>query len=112
MQAASDMFLGWTAGRAGRHFYIRQLHDVKVKPMVELYDPPTMNVYAAACGRVLARAHARSGKSKTISEYLGESDRFDEAVTKFAAAYADQNERDFEAFITAIQKHRLRAKLE
>ena len=112
MQAASDMFLGWTAGRAGRHFYIRQLHDVKVKPMVELYDPPTMNVYAAACGQVLARAHARSGKSKTISEYLGTSNRFDDAITKFASAYADQNERDFAAFQTAVRKHRLRAKVE
>jgi uncharacterized protein (DUF2252 family) len=112
MQAASDMFLGWTAGRAGRHFYIRQLHDVKVKPMVELYDPPTMNVYAASCGQVLARAHARSGQSKTISEYLGASDRFDEAVTKFAAAYADQNEHDFAAFQTAIRQHRIRAKIE
>src|SRR5262249_11093234 len=92
MQAASDMFLGWTGGRAGRHFYIRQLHDVKVKPMVELYDGPTMNVYAEYCGHVLARAHARSGKSKAISEYLGASDRFDESIVKFAVAYADQNE--------------------
>ncbi len=64
MQAASDLFLGWTFGRGGRHFYIRQLHDVKVKPMVEVYDPPTMSVYAEYCGWVLARAHARCRRSE------------------------------------------------
>jgi uncharacterized protein (DUF2252 family) len=109
MQAASDVFLGWTMARGGRQFYIRQLHDVKVKPMVELYDSPTMNVYAQYCGHVLARAHARSGKSKAISEYLGASDRFDQSIGEFAVAYADQNERDFEEFAGAVRKHRLKA---
>jgi uncharacterized protein (DUF2252 family) len=109
MQAASDIFLGWTTGRNGRHFYIRQLNDVKVKPMVEQYDPATMNVYAEYCGWVLARAHARSGKSRAISEYLGAGDRFDGSVTDFAEAYADQNEKDFATFTAAIRKHRLRA---
>jgi uncharacterized protein (DUF2252 family) len=109
MQAASDSFLGWTYGRGGRHFYIRQLHDVKVKPMVETYDPPTMNVYAEYCGWVLARAHARSGSPKLISEYLGGGDRFDQSIADFAEAYADQNEKDYQEFVGAIRKHRLQA---
>jgi uncharacterized protein (DUF2252 family) len=112
MQAASDLFLGWTYGRGGRHFYIRQLHDVKVKPMVEVYDPPTMNVYATYCGWVLARAHARSGNPKLISEYLGGSDRFDQSLADFAEAYADQNERDYREFARAVRKRSLHAVVE
>jgi uncharacterized protein (DUF2252 family) len=112
MQAASDLFLGWTFGRGGRHFYIRQLHDVKVKPMVEVYDPPTMNVYAEYCGWVLARAHARSGDPKSIAEYLGGSDRFDASIASFAEAYADQNERDYQEFARAVRKRRLPAVVE
>ena len=109
MQAASDSFLGWTYGGGGRHFYIRQLHDVKVKPMVETYDPPTMNVYAAYCGWVLARAHARSGDPKLISQYLGGSDRFDQSFADFAEVYADQNDKDYQEFARAVRKHRLQA---
>ena len=71
-----------------------------------------MNVYAEYCGHVLARAHARSGKSPAISEYLGASDRFDESIAKFAVAYADQNERDFKEFAAAVRKHRIRAVME
>jgi len=112
MQAASDLFLGWTYGRGGRHFYIRQLHDVKVKPMVEVYDPPTMSVYAKYCGWVLARAHARGGNPKLISEYLGGSDRFDQSLANFADAYADQNEKDFQEFVRAVRKRRLHAVVE
>jgi uncharacterized protein (DUF2252 family) len=112
MQAASDLFLGWTYGRGGRHFYIRQLHDVKVKPMVETYDPPTMSVYAAYCGWVLARAHARSGDPKLISQYLGGSDRFDQSIADFAEAYADQNDKDYQEFVRAVRKHRLQAVVE
>ena len=112
MQAASDLFLGWTYGRGGRHFYIRQLHDVKVKPMVEVYDPPMMNVYGEYCGWVLARAHARSGNAKLISEYLGGSDRFDQSIADFAEVYADQNEKDYEEFVKAVRKRRLTAVIE
>jgi uncharacterized protein (DUF2252 family) len=107
MQSASDLFLGWTYGKNGRHFYIRQLHDVKIKLMVELYDPPTMSVYAEYCGWVLARAHARSGSPKQISQYLGDSDRFDQSIADFAEAYADQNERDYQEFVRAVRKRRL-----
>src|SRR5262249_52466892 len=67
MQAASDLFSGWTHGHQGRHFYVRQLRDVKVKPLVEVYDPQTMITYAQSCGWVLARAHARSGDPARIS---------------------------------------------
>jgi uncharacterized protein (DUF2252 family) len=112
MQAASDSFLGWTYGRGGRHFYIRLLHDVKVKPMVEAYDPPTMSVYAEYCGWVLARAHARSGNPKLISEYLGGSDRFDQSITDFAVSYADQNEKDYRDFVRAVRTRRLPAIVE
>ncbi len=77
--------------------------------MVELYDPATMNVYATFCGWVLARAHARSGNPKLISQYLGGSDRFDQSLADFAESYADQNERDYETFIQAIKKRRLPA---
>jgi uncharacterized protein (DUF2252 family) len=112
MQAASDMFLGWTHGHAGRHFYARQLRDVKVKPLVEVYDPPTMTSYAESCGWVLARAHARSGDPALIGGYLGICDRFDRAIADFAVAYADQNERDHAAFVGAVREGRLAADLE
>ncbi len=112
MQSASDLFLGWTYGHGGRHFYIRQLHDVKVKLMVELYDSLTMSVYAEYCGWVLARAHARSGNPKLISEYLGGGDRFDESLADFAEAYADQNEHDYREFVRAVRKRRLPAVVE
>jgi hypothetical protein len=70
MQSASDPFLGWTEGRGGRHFYIRQLRDMKTKILVELFEPTTMIQYAEVCGYTLARAHARSGDSALISGYL------------------------------------------
>lgn len=112
MQAASDLFLGWTHGKNGRHFYVRQLRDVKIKPNVELYDPETMAAYAESCGWVLARAHARSGEPRAISDYLGQSANFDEAVADFAETYADQNEEDFAAFEHAVQQGRLPAEFE
>jgi hypothetical protein len=112
MQAASDLFLGWTRGHSGRHFYVRQLRAVKVKPLVEVYEPPTMKSHAESCGWVLARAHARSGDPARISEYLGASDRFDQAIADFAEAYADQNERDHAELVRAVREGRLDADLE
>ena len=103
MQSASDMFLGWTKGKLGRHFYVRQLRDMKLAPLVELFSPPVMTQYAGICGWALARAHARSGAPAQISGYLGKSDRFDEAIAKFSIAYADQNERDYEVFRKAVK---------
>lgn len=112
MQAASDLFLGWMTARSGRCFYIRQLNDVKVKPLVEVYDSPTLTVYAEFCGCVLARAHARTGHPSQISGYLGSGDRFDQAIADFAEAYAVQNERDYRKFVRAVRQGRLGAIVE
>jgi uncharacterized protein (DUF2252 family) len=103
IQTASDLFLGWTTGAERRHFYVRQLKDMKIKPLVELFTPPVMIQYAELCGRILARAHARSGEPALISGYLGRSDRFDRAVADFAGAYADETERDHEALAQAVR---------
>lgn len=107
MQSASDLFLGWTEGALGRQFYIRQLKDMKVKPLVEVFTPGVMLEYAALCGWTLAHAHARSSEPATIAGYLGKSDRFDEAIADFSVAYADQSERDHEALLQAARAGKL-----
>ena len=106
MQAASDMFLGWTEDH-GRHFYLRQLRDIKIEPMVEVLDARSMARYAEWCGWALARAHAKSGDAAMISGYLGNSGRFDDAMADFAMAYAEQNERDHQALLKAIRAGRI-----
>ena len=103
MQPASDLFLGWATGPEGRHFYLRQLRDVKLSPLVETYDAEMLSIYAKACGWVLARAHAKAGDPWTISGYLGKQDEFDEAMGKFALAYADQAEQDHAALAAAVR---------
>ena len=103
MQAASDMFLGWTEGKLGRQFYVRQLKDMKTKIMVELFGLTDMLQYADLCGFTLARAHARSGDAAFISGYLGQSDSFDKAIAAFSIAYADQSETDHEALMKAVR---------
>ena len=112
MQSASDIFLGWTEGREGRQFYMRQLRDAKMKPMVEDFSASDLAVYAQWCGYSLARSHARSGDAAVISGYLGESDIFDKAIADFSTAYADQTERDHAALKKAAQKGRLKVLLE
>jgi uncharacterized protein (DUF2252 family) len=112
MQAASDMFLGWTDDRAGRHFYVRQLRDMKIKPLVEIFDAALMRQYATFCGWALAWAHGRSADPALISGYLGKTARFDDAVADFAETYADQNERDHQALVAAVRAGRLEAYLE
>ena len=113
MQSASDIFLGWqrVTGIDGqeRDFYVRQLHDWKGSVNVETLRVPGATLYARVCGQTLARAHARSGDRVAIASYLGKNDVFDQAVADFAAAYADQNERDFEAFTAAVDSGRLEA---
>jgi hypothetical protein len=109
MQSASDLFLGWTEASDGRHFYVRQLRDMKIKPMAELFSPSLFVQYAEACGWALAHAHARGGDAAQIRGYLGKSDAFDQALASFASAYADQNERDHEALVTAVRQGRLPA---
>jgi uncharacterized protein (DUF2252 family) len=110
MQAASDIFLGWTKGLdQSRHFYWRQLRDMKGSALVEAMAPAALTFYARTCGWTLARAHARSGDPVAIAEYLGETNAFDESIADFSERYADQNERDYEAFRKAIQAGRLEA---
>jgi uncharacterized protein (DUF2252 family) len=105
-QPASDAFLGWVTAEASTgtfQFYVRQLRDAKIKPHIETYDAEIMAVYAKVCGRVLARAHAKTGDQFTISGYLGTSEQFDEAMGDFAVAYADQAERDHAALRAAVK---------
>ena len=112
MQPASDLFLGWAMGPKGRHFYLRQLRDVKLNPLVETYNAEMLSIYAKACGWVLARAHAKAGDPWTISGYLGRQDEFDEAMGKFAVAYADQAERDHTALAAAVRAGSIDVNLE
>jgi uncharacterized protein (DUF2252 family) len=110
MQAASDIFLGWTKGvQDGRYYYWRQLRDMKGSAAIETMTPLALELYAGLCGGTLARAHARSGDAVAISAYLGKKDRFDRSITDFSERYADQNERDYEAFVAAIRSGRLAA---
>ena len=110
MQAVSDIFLGWTQGaEENRYFYWRQLRDMKGSTDVESMRPAALAFYARMCGWTLARAHARSGDPVAIAAYLGGTEEFDQAVTDFSLAYADQNECDLEDFIKAIRSGRLEA---
>ena len=110
MQAASDIYLGWTKGLdVNRHFYWRQLRDMKGSALVESMTPLALTFYARICGWTLARAHARSGDPVAIAEYLGGSDAFDLSITDFSERYADQNEKDYQQFVTAVRSGRLEA---
>ena len=110
MQAASDIFLGWTKGvQDNRYLYWRQLRDMKGSAIVEGMKPLGMTFYADACGWTLARAHARSGDPIAIASYLGKSDKFERSITDFSERYADQNEKDYEAFADAVRSGRLEA---
>jgi len=112
MQPASDIFLGWTVGARGRHFYIRQLRDVKIKPAVETFGTAEMAHFAQWCGWTLALSHARSGEPAVISGYLGKSDVFDKAIATFSIAYADQNEQDHAEIQRAIRNGKIEAVIE
>jgi len=110
MQAASDIYLGWTKGLdVRRHFYWRQLRDMKGSVEVETLRPVGLTFYARTCGWTLARAHARSGDPVAIAAYLGTSDAFDTSITDFSQRYADQNEQDYQQFVKAVQSGRLEA---
>jgi len=113
MQVASDIFLGWATGPAGRHFYFRQLRDMKLTPEVEMYSSEILLEYAELCGWVLARAHAKAGGlSPEISGYLGKGDAFANAIARYSMLYADQVESDFIAFSKACRSGRLHAQTE
>ena len=110
IQAASDIFLGWTKGaEANRYLYWRQLRDMKGSAVVEAMVPDGLVFYARICGQTLARAHARSGDPIALAAYLGKKDRFDQSITDFCERYADQNERDYQAFSEAVRSGRLQA---
>lgn len=112
MQPASDIFLGWVTGRAGRQFYVRQLRDVKLSPLVETFDAEMLEIYAELCGWALARAHAKAGDPWSISGYLGNGGKFDEAMGSFALAYADQAERDHAALKAAVRAGKIEVEME
>jgi uncharacterized protein (DUF2252 family) len=101
-QSASDIFLGWT--QVGpRHYYVRQLRDMKASVSIDKLRPDELVEYASACGAALAQGHARSGDSAAIAAYLGSGDQFDRAIGEFAVAYADQTERDYVAYVAAVE---------
>jgi uncharacterized protein (DUF2252 family) len=112
MQSSSDIFLGWARAPRGRDFFVRQLRDMKMSLPIEGATLQQFNIYAELCGWTLARAHARSGDAATISGYLGKSDRFDQAIGEFAIAYADQNQRDYNALVDAVNSGRVKALIE
>jgi uncharacterized protein (DUF2252 family) len=107
IQAHSDIFLGWTTGPGGRHFYVRQLRDWKASAEIENSTPLEAGFYAVLCARTLARGHARSGDAVSLSAYMGRSSRLDDAIAEFSMRYAAANLRDYEAFRQAILDGRL-----
>ena len=109
VSGASDIFLGWFRGRAGRDFYWRQLRDMKGSAEVERMSPEELAIHARLCGWALARVHARSGDRAKMAAFLGKSGRFDEAIADFAEAYADQTERDHAALLAAVKSGRVAA---
>ena len=110
MQAASDIFLGWTR-LEDRDYYVRQLRDMKASIPIEKLIPNELVEYGRACGATLASGHARASDAARIAGYLGTSDQFDRAIGSFAIAYADQNERDHEAFAAAVRSGRVAAEV-
>jgi uncharacterized protein (DUF2252 family) len=116
-QGASDLFLGWTSDHGigaapAKHYYVRQLHDMKGSMSVPLMDPLQLDYYGRLCGWTLARAHARTGRAALISGYMGTSEAFDHAIADFAIAYAAQNERDFQRLLEAVSVGRVLATIE
>ena len=109
MQSASDLFLGWSVGENRRHYYVRQLRDMKISAIVEDFDAGDLRNYGRMCGWALARAHARSGDAAMIAGYMGASEVFDDAIADFAVEYADQTRRDHRAFVKAVRQGRIRA---
>jgi uncharacterized protein (DUF2252 family) len=106
-QAASDAFLGWVSGEAGRQYYVRQLRDMKWSPDPSSLTPVTLGTYADLCGHVLARAHARSGDSISIAGFIGVGDVFVDAVASFSQTYSEQVSLDFAEFQEAVSDGRL-----
>ncbi len=111
LQAASDIFLGWTTGDLGRQVYIRQLQDQKAGAVIDAMTPDDLKTWGELCAWALARGHARSGEPATIAAYLGTDDAFVDAVGRFAGTYADQTEHDYEALQAAAKSGRIKAEI-
>jgi uncharacterized protein (DUF2252 family) len=109
LQAASDVFLGWTRADDGRDYYFRQLRDMKMKFDLESMTKSEWLEYVQICGWTLARAHARTGDAARIGGYMGKNASFDNAIGEFAVTYADQTERDHGALLKAIRAGQVRA---
>ena len=114
MQASSDIFLGWVHVESGidgkpRDFYARQLKDWKGSAEIEQMVPKGLAIYGRLCGWTLARAHARSGDRIAIAAYMGKGTTFDRALLEFSYAYAEQNERDYNALVAAVKAGRITA---
>ncbi len=108
MQAASDLFLGWSNDAAlGVDFYVRQLRDCKTAANIDSMNAAHLADYAHHCGAALARAHAKTGDAAAISGYIGQGTTMDAAVARFAAAYADQTEKDYEQLKKAAKAGRI-----
>jgi uncharacterized protein (DUF2252 family) len=108
MQTASDIFLGWTKGEDDRFYYVRQLRDMKASVDIASMNARALDVYACLCGQTLARAHAKAGGAPRIAGYLGKSDSFDTAIGRYAIAYADRTEQDYEGFRRAAANGRIK----
>jgi len=108
-QSSTDVFLGWMRGPEGRDFYVRQLRDMKISFSFDRLTAARLKRYAKFCGEALARSHAKSGDAAMISGYLGKSDAFDEAVSRFSVKYAKQNEKDYKKLLSAVRKGVIKA---
>jgi uncharacterized protein (DUF2252 family) len=112
MQSASDIFLGWFASPDGDHYYVRQLRDAKISATIEDFNADELRSYGQLCGRALAKAHARSGDPAKISGYIGAGSAIDDAICQFAVDYANQNQRDYRAFVKAVRAGHVKAIIE
>ena len=112
IQPFSDPFLGWTKAKLGRHYFFRQLRDIKISMKVETFGKSEMVSYADWCGQAMALSHSRSGDAAMLSGYMGNSETFDNAIAGFSFAYAEQNEKDYAALKRAIKEGKLVAQYE
>jgi hypothetical protein len=103
MQAASDIFLGFTEDpKTNRHFYVRQLKNRHLGSIGDVIEGKALDAYANLCGRTLARAHARSGDPVLLAGYMGKSEVLDDALASFAMAYAALTKDDHAQLKAAV----------
>jgi uncharacterized protein (DUF2252 family) len=105
IQSATDIFLGWTVDAVGRQFYVRQMRDAKVKPVLDVMEHDIFLRYARSCGWALSRAHARTGDAAILKGYMGQDEHFEDIIATFSMGYADRNEQDHELMLQALKKN-------